>query len=248
MHPQLFPIFREAQEQHPTVHANQGLVFNKWIKDWSRPSKGQVELDKQMFISRWDGKVVGDQALFAHYQQRMERLVKQQNGFSLIMENIDPLITGMGLSHPLENGLLWHHNLGAPYIPGSSFKGVLRHWLTVWNQVGGETVEQVFGKEAPKHQVGGTLFFDVLPIQPVKLQAEIMTPHFTDTPDERSEPVPIPFLTVAPKQRFLFSIAPRKGADQWEKEKLQTWIMEALSTIGVGAKTAVGYGIFEQRT
>lgn len=248
----LFPIYREAQTHKPTPSANPGLVYNKWIQSWSSPAKHQLELDKTDFLNDWN-KQVGDTQLLQLYQHRMKRLIKQQKGVYFQLKNIDPFVTGMGLPHPLENGLVWHHNLGVPYIPGSSLKGVLRTWLETWMQMEDETIEQVFGKEGSQHQVGSCLFFDVIPINRVKLQVDVMTPHFQeyynqtkDYPDERSEPVPIPFLTVAPDQRFLFSVSPRNPTCMLDMEKVQTWISDALFTLGLGAKTAVGYGRFEK--
>lgn len=247
----LFPIYREAQTQKPTSSANQGLVYNKWIRSWSSPATHQLVLDKDKFLSDWN-KHVGDVQLLQLYQQRMKRLIKKQRGVCFQLKNIDPFVTGLGLPHPIENSLVWHHNLGVPYIPGSSLKGVLRTWLENWMQMKKETIDQMFGKEGLQHQVGTCLFFDVIPVNRVKLQVDVMTPHYQDYydqtkdyPDERSEPVPIPFLTVAPGQCFLFSVSPRNHTCQLDMEKLQTWIQEALFTIGLGAKTAVGYGRFE---
>jgi len=38
-------------------------------------------------------------------------------------------VTGMGSSHPAENGFSWHPVLGTPYLPGAGVKGLLRAWM-----------------------------------------------------------------------------------------------------------------------
>ncbi|MBC7326079.1 MAG: type III-B CRISPR module RAMP protein Cmr6, partial [Moorella sp. (in: Bacteria)] len=73
--------------------------------------------------------------------------------------------------------------------------------------------------EADEKKVGSVLFFDALPAGPVKVQADVMTPHYApyyqpqgvpQPPGDWFDPVPIPFLTVAPGQPFFFALAPRR--------------------------------------
>jgi len=40
--------------------------------------------------------------------------------------SVAPIVTGMGMEHPLENGFAFLDPYGVPYLPGSSVKGVLR--------------------------------------------------------------------------------------------------------------------------
>ena len=60
----------------------------------------------------------------------------------------------------------------------ASMKGVLRAWLETWKSVDQETIDHGFGKETPGSQAGNCLFFDAIPVDCVKLQADVMTPHF----------------------------------------------------------------------
>ena len=39
---------------------------------------------------------------------------------------------GLGNSHPLENGLLWHPTLGVPYFQGSTVKGLAKALIEKW--------------------------------------------------------------------------------------------------------------------
>lgn len=291
------PIYQKAQSIRPKDYsnANPGLVFNKWIDQWfeevedSESGKDQqikeqpklLELDKQRFVKRWNGKKVGNRQLLSIYQERIQKLVSQLNGITFEMKTLDRVVTGMGLPHPLENGLVWHHTLGVPFLPGSSIKGMLRSWLETWESVEPKVIDSIFGKEDSARQVGNCLFFDAIPTESVKLEADVMTPHFQEYysgkksedeketkdekelrkekkekketaekepvyPHEHSDPIPIPFLTIAPGQRFLFAIAPRNKKSSIDLNQIRSWLEEAVQTVGFGAKTAVGYGRFQK--
>jgi len=46
--------------------------------------------------------------------------------FSFKAKSTSPFITGLGSGHPTETGMILDRNIGVPYIPASSIKGVLR--------------------------------------------------------------------------------------------------------------------------
>ena len=112
----------------------------------------------------------------------------------------------------------------------------------------------LFGhKDESNGSVGSIVFFDAIPVQPVLLEAEVMTPHFSkyynndSPPADWLNPEPIQFLTVAPEQRFMFAVAPR-NPDQYgamdDVKMVMEWLENALEWYGAGAKTVVGYGRF----
>jgi CRISPR-associated protein Cmr6 len=85
-----------------------------------------------------------------------------------------------------------------------------------------------------------------------------MTPHYTAwyqgeknaVPADWHSPTPIPFLTVAPGQTFLFAMLPRNPSEQEDREdcaKAAGLLKDALETLGAGAKTAIGYGQFVEQ-
>lgn len=182
-------------------------------------------------------------------------------------------VTGLGLPHPVENGFAWHPTLGLPYLPATSVKGLLGAWLWTVSkdedrapeerEEATRRLEQWCGE---RERAGRLIFFDALPTEPPVLTGDIMTPHLgkwyadgatLSQPDREPQkvpadwhsPVPVPFLVVE-RATFLFGVAPRPGAD-WSEgdpagevaaalEELE----EALTVLGAGAKTAVGYGRF----
>lgn len=124
----------------------------------------------------------------------------------------------------------------------------------------------------PTAHVGNVVFFDAYPISKPKVYVDIMNPHYPDyyregtdkPPADWQNPVPIFFLTIKDTAfQFLFGI--RKGCLDAEygrlssvsfehpsnpemskngpaEKVLKELLEEALFYIGLGAKTATGYG------
>ncbi|MDQ7002600.1 MAG: type III-B CRISPR module RAMP protein Cmr6, partial [Ghiorsea sp.] len=162
-------------------------------------------------------------------------------------------VTGMGNNHPIENGFAWHPSLGVPYLTGAAVKGMVRAWCEVWKGFDQTQLNAWFGNA---DQSGSLIFFDAIPIHPVQLKADIMTPHYnqwyakgdeasindgSNVPADWHDPVPVPFLVVEKDQSFQFGIAKRPGFDGDISDVLIA-LQEALQWLGAGAKTAAGYG------
>ena len=256
--------------------ANTGLWFDKFCnrwgefedngrqQSWSLKSK-QGENPKLAWIKTVTGQKSGDSALLAEHAGRIATLVRDLGGQFFPFKTISPLATGLGREHPIENGFVWHPSLGVPYLPGSSVKGLARAWVeSGWIE---ETVDpfkfhRIFGSDYRKGscqddaqrgfapQSGTVIFLDALPVAPVQLKADVMTPHYGDyyekgaVPGDWLSPNPIPFLTVGSDQHFQFALSPRTPADAADVATSASWLEEALKWLGAGAKTAVGYGRF----
>jgi CRISPR-associated protein Cmr6 len=172
---------------------------------------------------------------------------------------------------PFEVGLYMHPYFNVPYIPASSIKGAIRsayHNLFEKKVANAEEkCKEIFGDE---HFAGLIGFTDALPIELGEngyvLYPDIINPHYRDAENEMSvSPSPIIYLTVAPGTVFKFLIYITKerrnrerkreirfGGDIAEKPKPE---MESLRyidlailyglTLGIGAKTSLGYSSFE---
>ena len=196
-------------------------------------------------------KQCGNQAELNTYQQRISQIPGVKTRGSTTQE---PLITGFGLPHMTANSLAWHPTLGVPYIPGSTIKGLVRDWTNQWCGVDADTIKRIFGSDThtndkDDNQLGSVIFFDALPVHPVKLKQCIMTPHYQDyyssqgttPPSDNRSPVPISFLAVNVGCQFCFSLKARDNSED-DIELVSKWLTEALAYIGIGAKTAVGFG------
>jgi CRISPR-associated protein Cmr6 len=247
--------------------ANTGLWYDKYCDKWINNAAEEEKLSHwSLDTSKLDwiqtvtgtgriGNQIGDKDLLDEACQRLADLARSNGGVKepMLFKTDWRFVTGLGRQHPVENGFAWHHALGVPYLPGSSVKGMVRTWAEHWEEnVETATIDRIFGpREAGK--VGSVIFFDALPDRAVRLEADIMTPHYApwygdgDTPGDWHDPVPIPFLTVAPGQYFQFIVAPRKPDENQHKKdakQVRQWLKAALEFIGAGAKTAVGYGRF----
>ncbi len=102
---------------------------------------------------------------------------------------------------------------------------------------------EIFGTQ---NQKGKVIFMDAYPINKVNLKIDIMNPHYPEyysqgkPPADWQNPRPIKFLTVENTdfKFYLFS----KSEELLEKAKIL--LKGALKEEGIGAKTSLGYGIF----
>ncbi|MHB1665136.1 MAG: type III-B CRISPR module RAMP protein Cmr6 [bacterium] len=122
----------------------------------------------------------------------------------------------------------------------------------------------IFGKGGDKGNVGRVIFLDAYPELDAypknipELHEDIMNPHYgeyysdnngTTAPADYLEPKPIKFLTVKKGTKFIFRILVNKKHNDLKdnktlKDLVLTAVRKSLEEEGVGAKTAVGYGLF----
>ncbi len=269
----MLPLYKlkdgsERERQALSLTGNSGLVFNKyynlWEIDQGHKTWGIKEGGKADWIQKFSNVPVGNRDLLSGAIARLLNLIEFTAGGFRCYRTAWRFVTGLGLNHPIENGMAWHHTLGVPYLPGSSFKGLVRAWVEQWLDSHSKTdIDRIFGPKEPSaedtvnpaKEVGGVIFYDVLPTTPVRLAPDVMTPHYQEYygkgryPSDQMEPVPIPFLTVGEDQAFLFAIAPRERDERANRSDLKMvlqWLNEALENIGAGAKTAAGYGRFKR--
>jgi CRISPR-associated protein Cmr6 len=269
------PLYNGAEipDKKPE-HAHAGLwfdrFFNRYEANWTFRRDG-ASSDTAEWIKSMSG-TVGQSRQLESFIKRQYSLVKQLQGSSQRYKTDWHFVTGMGNSHPVENGFSWHSTLGVPYIAGSAVKGLVRAWVEL-NEDKLEDVDKRarlkrwFGtetKEEVAEQAGAFIFFDAIPEQRPSLMADIMTPHMGDwyadgakgnpnnakaVPADWHEPIPVAFLAVKQAQ-FIFSIAPRKAqTDESEKERQDAQLKavfealeQALEWLGSGGKTGAGYG------
>lgn len=238
------------------LDCNAGLWYDKFCDQWLEEWDGLEDTGKKNWIQQVTKRPVGDSRLISEIVERRLNLIAQCGGIALYFKTEGPFVTGLGRNHPVENGFAWHQTLGTPYLPGSSVKGITRSWATVWEEESAEIINRIFGpRGSDSPSVGSVIFLDAVPSGQVNLKEDVMTPHYgpyyqgSEPPADWHNPVPIPFLVVDSKQDFLFGLLPRQPQDSQDKEdclKASKWLKDALKYIGGGAKTAVGYGRFEQ--
>lgn len=166
------------------------------------------------------------------------------------------LVTGVGINHEakiegeFKLGVHFDWTYGMPVVYGSSVKGVLRaYFMDFYPDKAQPNAKDVFNDifEGGKKSIyDRDIFFDaVITHTDPKgriLCSDSITPH-GDNP--LKNPIPITFLKIAPgcKLEFRFKLVDTKiGDNVFKKEDKLKLFQEILTTVGIGAKTNVGYG------
>lgn len=97
------------------------LYLPFWKDDWS-----SIRDDKQRILKKLS-------ILPAHAKDIMQKLAERQRSVGSLLGaevieavSVSPFATGLGWEHPNENGFVFLHPYGLPYLAGSGVKGVLR--------------------------------------------------------------------------------------------------------------------------
>ena len=217
----------------------------------------------------------GDSRTQAHLTVACERqrafrvLLRSQHGADyreVMLINSTRLLLHLGRASVLENvGLASERSTGLPVIPGTAIKGILSTWAC-WEAnllpdgALPETIakrdqdrarfsslaERILGSNAESGSTAGgeIILLGGFPVTPPKLVLGILTPH------ERGNPLPNPFLALDPGTRWVFPLLarPRRGDAGKLLQQTADWLSEALIQVGLGAKTAAGYGRFRPLT
>lgn len=227
-------VYRTACVQRD-AGGNAGLFFERFGPRYNGETSQQRDgsPSKECWVAAITGEH-GDRAQLAAYRDRIAALVAANNGVAAEFRvGPMPFVTGMGLEHPIENGLVWHRTLGVPYVPGSSVKGMARAWAIDWADRGQRSEDafrtlclRVFGNErtvpSEDFRRGSVVFMDAVPVQKtgagaendaVAVEADVMTPHGkgSDAPKDAALPKPIHFAVVRSGSLFKFALLPAPG-------------------------------------
>jgi len=186
------------------------------------------------------------------------------------------LLIGSGLSHGIKSkedikiGFAFDHTTGLPYIPGSSIKGVLEtmfpkekddKYKCKMEYIRGILKDVLEGADVEDEGVDsltkrifsdsgdGVVFMDAFPKcdegkgEHKFLGDDFITPH----KNPFKSPIPIRFLKVREGVTFDFYFKfPNKLSCRFDNEVLLKLFKRIILDIGLGAKTNVGYGRFEE--
>jgi CRISPR-associated protein Cmr6 len=111
----------------------------------------------------------------------------------------------------------------------------------------------IFGYQG---EAGNIIFLDAVPTKPPKLEPDIMNNHYPDYYGDKTgrtaatpyqNPNPVYFLTLGKSSEFAFAVASRTQNSESQRlvDRACEWLQHGLGELGVGAKTAAGYGYLE---
>lgn len=257
-------LWPDERDTLPPGHP--GLVFDRYLPIWEpgrfaerEPNPSHEALGAFARAFARAGERRDGQLLLQSVQARLERMVDSLDAQTTTatrtfdLEARTRIAIGLGMDHPSEAGLLFDHTIGVPYLPATGLRGLGRYYAEL-SEASPEGLRRLFGSTDRKSsedvkQLGSLRFFDAYPLSWPALEVDILTPHYGsyytgDRPDappgDWHAPVPIPFLTISAATRFRLRLATTGPSS--DLDTVQQWLAQALDMLGIGAKTAVGYG------
>lgn len=247
------------------VNANASLWFDKFIFDSRKNVKGEaasVLLDTAKKDETAKSELVRqvisikEPAIYKNYFDNVWQPNLQKFGAKCQKARVkNRLAIKLGAESVLETSISLHRLFGVPFIPGSSLKGLVSHFL---HQYGGNDWKResdyhtvIFGNQ---ENAGFITFYDALyvPDSGYKgraLYADVMTTHHQDYYGEKTDrnkqplppadwdsPIPVSFISATGE--YLIALS---GPADWVELTFEI-LGYALATDGVGAKTSSGYG------
>ena len=280
----LRPLYEAAQDAHPGLLLQRGLPEHKEGGNeaksrhivrvcgsrWDKESEGKGRGDGRSHgrsAARTEGTTRHDAAGF--YRRAYERWRQTTSDAmrfrSVVLKLETRLFIGLAGGGMLETGCAIGHSHGAPYIPGSSLKGVVNacaRGRLGSTKEGQAAYDELFGAPATEDRPAGLsgliTFHDAwwVPGSADRpLAPEIVTTHHPDyyrhegrsTAEGKSTAPtdfdsPIPNAQVAVRGAFLFVI---EGPPGW-LVLAEQMLIAVLNSRGAGAKTRTGYGLFDE--
>lgn len=204
----------------------------------------------------------GDEALLQKLLKRLNAALEALDALRWNGKTTGPLTLHLARSGALENaGICLHPVYGFTFLPGTGLKGLARAWAMIaWlpeqadQEEAKELLTAVFGHETAnrqeeKHRAGSIVFHDAWPLAWPKLTVDIVNNHHPqyyqgdEEPGDWENPIPVSFLAVRPGALFSFALSRRhSGVPDEHLQQARTWLTEALSHLGAGAKSNAGYG------
>ena len=239
---------------------NAGLLLHRlWLsadRDEVQTALRQAQLRAVAAACR---QVPGEllEAIHARRAAAAAALAEQNPGLTWQTMLITPmwrLVVGHGGDSVHESSLTLSFTYGVPVLPATALKGLAaaaaRDCETGWSKLD----TRVFGSPRPDHPAaadrGSVVIWDALPIDSPQLVLDVLTPHVKDyydagnktheptvQPAEYHNPVPIRFLAVEKTPFRCYLIGPPEDVD-----RCVTLIATGLAELGIGGKTAAGYG------
>ncbi len=247
-------------------HSHPGLIFDRYLKIWQSPSTPELHTGKQQALDQFvrdfgQSRQYGQPMLDAIHQRQSIALQRLDGTFrEITLTNHEPLALSLGNPHPLENGASFDNATGAPCLTGSAIKGLIRRAHKTLGLAEKRDIDRWLGPDAkPSGEKGGEdktfrgelRVLDAYPRKWPRLAVDIINSHHSAyyvkgpkkgaRPVETESPVPVFFLTVANNADWVFRFGGKNLTDS-ELDTIATLLETALAWLGIGGKTAVGYG------
>jgi CRISPR-associated protein Cmr6 len=251
--PTPFPLPRDTAEALLAQGGcdNFGLLLERFLP--FADNRGQVQLLREVSDRKGlipDFTRMAD--LIAAHCDRWQQLADDLGAVTFRGRPEWRVLVGWALNPVLGAGLSLHPVLGFPIVPSSSLKGICRTWACWGRERPEEELDRLFGMvKDSEAQRGDLLFLDGIPEAPPVIERDVL--HALAGPYYRDANTPPAsylqghanfFLTVGAASPFRFGVASVSGDQEAARQGLE-WLKEALQQVGVGKKSAAGYGFWE---
>lgn len=233
-----------------TANEHPGLALDKYVAP-SDQEEQRYALDRVVDVTQQAGQPERCGKAFEAARHRRSALLGSLGTTRWRMCTAAPLALHLSRASALENaGICLHRPLGFAYIPATALKGLARAYaiLAEGKSESDETFVRVFGTSGRAARSGGVVFHDAWPTSWPRLVLDIANSHHRDyyggtgAPGDWEHPVPVNFLTVAKGTEFELALSARRAEDRELVPVARRWLEGGLVHLGVGAKTASGYG------
>ncbi len=246
--------------------ANFGMIFDRYLSTWEdSPSlpKRQSTLSGPLedFVDSFNrlGRDPLTIEMLEMANNRRKEFLNNGRYISGQYETTWHLVTGMGTDHPIENGFVFDPVLGVPILPGSGIKGLCRQAAKL-KLDDDQVLTKLFGPEPEDNRDGQAtqgclVFYDAFPTSWPRLCVDIINCHHSSyyrqlslsesdpvLVDVTEPPTSVFFIALDRGVRFNFFVRIKDDTKVEEKD-VKKILDFALTKIGFGAKTAVGYGV-----
>lgn len=225
---------------------NLNLIFNKLY--YEEPDENEKSMEKH--FENKNAEI--ENAVFYHPSDFVSLPFEHQ---CFHLETTYPgLLLGLGNPHStgksteeIKNGFSFDYVSGQPFIAGSSVKGLLRNLFKQYPEdvalIAGISETDLGALEEEIFE-GADVFLDAVIFDSNEnykiIGIDYITPH--SSPIEN--PVPISILKILPEVKWEFRFILFDGKFMTAQKKCD-FFQELIKTFGIGAKTNVGYGVFE---
>jgi CRISPR type III-B/RAMP module RAMP protein Cmr6 len=142
-----------------------------------------------------------------------------------------------------------------PLRPGGSAgeaTPLTRGWIAQHGPEKSDLASRILGDDSASgsESAGDVVFVGGFPTTPPILSLDIVNPHHEPDGTPKRNLTPNTFLTLEPGTAWLFVFYSRAGAVIVDMllDETARWAKEAMTELGLGAKTAAGYGRFRELT
>jgi CRISPR-associated protein Cmr6 len=230
--------------------ANAWLVLSRALpyRDASSRKEGSLAADKHDWAVGHGGDARLRAALLERRREAVGQLGRQGKDVKeVVLEVRAPVAVGhSGAGSANDASITLSRVSGDPLLPGTALKGICRASLP--------QRDDLFGTAGDERGEGtgraGTVTFlpGVAARRPV-LGVAVLTPHAgpyyegqgAEPPDERNQPRPVEFLVVREGTFVAHVVSEKPG----QAEEVAEALGRAAGDLGIGAKTASGFGFFE---